>query len=278
MHRRRWPSARIDARPAILHLDDNRAVAVARGPQLQQAATVLESVHGLDGVADQIDENLLQLAAVAHDQRQFGLKLGPRRNIVNLQLLAERVEDANSQLIHIDRLVGLVGLAEQGANIVETPGWRDGRRRSSGSEPIASLRGSAAHGREIAAPRRRSRRCRQRLAYLVPDRSRHLLPCSSACCCARAAIRRSSGELVGRWRSSLSSRVFSTAMAAWAAKLESSSTCLSEKGRTSWRYRLNAPITSPSSTAAPPAPCARRRFRPARRGADRAAPYRLLPP
>ena len=109
----------IDSRPAILDLDDNRAVAVAPRPQLQQAATVLESVHGLDGVADQIDENLLQLTAVAHDQRQFGLKLGPRRNIVNLQLLAERVEDANSQRIHIDRLVGLVGLAEQGANIVE---------------------------------------------------------------------------------------------------------------------------------------------------------------
>ena len=103
---------RIDSRPAIFHLNDNRAVAVARGPQLQQAATVLERGHGLDGVADQIDENLLQLTAVAHDQRQFGLKLGPRRNIVDFQLLAHGVEDGNSEVIHIDRLVGLVGLAE----------------------------------------------------------------------------------------------------------------------------------------------------------------------
>ena len=53
----------IDSRSAILHLDDNRAVAIARGPHLQEAAAVLERVHGLDGVADQIDENLLQLTA-----------------------------------------------------------------------------------------------------------------------------------------------------------------------------------------------------------------------
>ena len=59
-----------------------------------------------------------------------------------------------------------------------------------------------------------------------------------------SAIERPSSSV--RWRSSLSSRVFSTAIAAWAAKLDNSSTCLSEKGRTSWRYRLNAPITSPS--------------------------------
>ena len=38
------------------------------------------------------------------------------------------------------------------------------------------------------------------------------------------------------WRSSLSSRVFSMAMTAWAAKFLTSSICLSVKGRTSWRY------------------------------------------
>ena len=36
-------------------------------------------------------------------------------------------------------------------------------------------------------------------------------------------------------RSSLSSRVFSTAMTAWAAKFLSSAICLSANGRTSWR-------------------------------------------
>ena len=38
-----------------------------------------------------------------------------------------------------------------------------------------------------------------------------------------------------RWRSSLSSRVFSMAMTAWAAKFCTSSICLSVNGRTSWR-------------------------------------------
>ena len=40
---------------------------------------------------------------------------------------------------------------------------------------------------------------------------------------------------VVRWRSSLSSRVFSMAMTAWAAKFLTNAICLSVKGRTSWR-------------------------------------------
>ena len=38
-----------------------------------------------------------------------------------------------------------------------------------------------------------------------------------------------------RWRSSLSSRAFSMAITAWAAKLLTSSICLSVNGCTSWR-------------------------------------------
>jgi hypothetical protein len=131
---------------------------------------VLERVHGLDGVANQIDENLLQLTAVAHDQRQFGLKLGLRRNIVNLQLLTERVEDANGQRIHIDRLVGLAGLTEQGANIVE---------HLAGAMGVAFWRALAEPLRRAAAgPLRRfgvaGLRCRV-LAFL-PPLGRRLMP------------------------------------------------------------------------------------------------------
>ena len=42
-------------------------------------------------------------------------------------------------------------------------------------------------------------------------------------------------QIVVRWRSSLSRRVFSMAMTAWAAKFVTSSICLSVNGRTSWR-------------------------------------------
>ncbi len=40
-----------------------------------------------------------------------------------------------------------------------------------------------------------------------------------------------------RWRSSLNSRTFSMAITAWAAKVVTSSICLSVNGRTSWRDR-----------------------------------------
>jgi len=49
-----------------------------------------------------------------------------------------------------------------------------------------------------------------------------------AICCSSDSLRSSV-----RWRSSLSNRVFSMAMTAWAAKLCTSSICLSVKGRTS---------------------------------------------
>ena len=51
-----------------------------------------------------------------------------------------------------------------------------------------------------------------------------------AVCCSSDSVRSSV-----RWRSSLSSRVFSMAMTAWAAKFCTSSICLSVNGRTSWR-------------------------------------------
>ena len=49
-----------------------------------------------------------------------------------------------------------------------------------------------------------------------------------AVCCSSDSERSSV-----RWRSSLSRRVFSMAMTAWAAKFVTSSTCLSVNGRTS---------------------------------------------
>ena len=58
-----------------------------------------------------------------------------------------------------------------------------------------------------------------------------------AVCCSSASVRSSV-----RWRSSSSSRVFSMAMTAWAAKFWTNSICLSVNGRTSCRKMLMAPI------------------------------------
>ena len=59
----------------------------------------------------------------------------------------------------------------------------------------------------------------------------------SAVCCSSDSLKSSV-----RWRSSLSRRVFSMAMTACAAKLCTSSICLSVNDRTSWRYTLITPI------------------------------------
>ena len=69
-----------------------------------------------------------------------------------------------------------------------------------------------------------------------------------AVCCSSASLRSSV-----RWRSSLSSRVFSMAMTAWAAKFYTSAICLSVNGFTSWRHMTMAPsaIHSPAATERP---------------------------
>ena len=68
---------------------------------------------------------------------------------------------------------------------------------------------------------------RLQLARRTGDDLQHLLV---AVCCSSDSLRSSV-----RWRSSLSSRVFSIAMTACAAKFCTSSICLSVNGRTSWR-------------------------------------------
>jgi len=60
-----------------------------------------------------------------------------------------------------------------------------------------------------------------------------------AVCCSSDSLRSSV-----RCRSSLSSRVFSMAMTAWAAKVLSTATCLSESGPGAPRATLNAPIAA----------------------------------
>jgi hypothetical protein len=69
-----------------------------------------------------------------------------------------------------------------------------------------------------------------------------------AACCSSASVRSAvrSVRSVVRWRSSLSRRVFSMAMTAWAGKLDTSSICSSENGRTSYRASVNVPSSSSS--------------------------------
>ena len=59
-----------------------------------------------------------------------------------------------------------------------------------------------------------------------------------AVCCPSASVRSSV-----RWCSSVSSRAFSIATTAWAAKSVISVICFSVNGRTSWRDRWNEPIS-----------------------------------
>jgi hypothetical protein len=60
-----------------------------------------------------------------------------------------------------------------------------------------------------------------------------------AVCCSSDSLRSSV-----RWRSSLSSRTFSIAMTAWAAKVFSIASCLSESGPGARRTTLSAPIAA----------------------------------
>ena len=77
---------------------------------------------------------------------------------------------------------------------------------------------SASHSRAADSTSVSSTACRSKVERLMT-----LSTSAVAVCCCRDS------------RSSLSRRVFSMAMTAWAAKFVTSSICLSVKGRTSWR-------------------------------------------
>ena len=62
-----------------------------------------------------------------------------------------------------------------------------------------------------------------------------------AVCCSSASLRSSV-----RWRSSFSSRVFSMAITAWAAKVLRIACCLTDNGPGATRATLSAPIAMPS--------------------------------
>ena len=77
---------------------------------------------------------------------------------------------------------------------------------------------SASHSRAADSTSVSSTVCRSKVERLMTLSTSAV----AVCCCSDS-------------RSSLSSRVFSMAMTAWAAKFVTSSICLSVKDRTSWR-------------------------------------------
>src|ERR1700730_1549349 len=94
---------RIDTRPRVFHRD-HYAIRFARFRFHPQNAWALRyGAHGIDRVRNQIQEDLLQLDAIAQDLKRFCFKFGLERNLLVLQLALHKREDLLDQLVQVDR-------------------------------------------------------------------------------------------------------------------------------------------------------------------------------
>ena len=82
---------RIDAWPGIFHRHNDGIAAVPLRAHAQDSIIAVDRVHGFDRVVYQVDEDLLQLTAMTHDERQLRRQLGLRGDAVILQLFAQRL-------------------------------------------------------------------------------------------------------------------------------------------------------------------------------------------
>ncbi|EEF26336.1 conserved hypothetical protein, partial [Ricinus communis] len=78
-----------DARTAVAYADKDHAVVPARA-QFQAAGR--EAVHRLQGVHHQVDQDLLQLDAVAHDGRQAGRQVDAQCQRAPVQLALQQLD------------------------------------------------------------------------------------------------------------------------------------------------------------------------------------------
>ena len=116
---------RTNSRSGVFRRHENCIAAVTVGSHAQHPAIVLDRIHCFDRVVDQVNQDLLQLTAMANDKGRSRRQLGVGRNAVILQLLAQNLQYAKGQLIHIDWLLYPIFLSKQSAGGCQIPGWRD---------------------------------------------------------------------------------------------------------------------------------------------------------
>jgi hypothetical protein len=82
--------------------DERHQACPVRGTVWAKTRWLLPSWHRFEGVVDQVEDNLLQLMSVSIDERQSGREVGAGSDAVILQLSAQRLQDAEYHLVHID--------------------------------------------------------------------------------------------------------------------------------------------------------------------------------
>jgi hypothetical protein len=95
---------RVEAHPRILH-GQPRAIAFASlGPDHQLPRTVLDGAHRLRGVQEQVQDDLLELHAVARDGRKFLREFRPQDHPAPLEFAAGQRDHLPRGLVQVHRL------------------------------------------------------------------------------------------------------------------------------------------------------------------------------
>src|SRR5207342_1365481 len=85
----------------------------------QHPRAIRQGGHGLDGIHDQVQKNLLQLDAVGRDEREALTQFDPQRHAVTLQIAPLEHENVIDQLVDVELDASPSILAEDRAGALD---------------------------------------------------------------------------------------------------------------------------------------------------------------
>ena len=158
-----------DARPVVGHLDLHPTPVVHARAHHQPSRAIGRVRHGVEGVHHEIQEDLLQLNAVARHQQEPGREIAVDDDIPEQGVAAHQGDDVGDQVVEQQRATFGSALLEEGAQMLDHL-VRVLVRKDDVLEDLAQVvLGVLARGDEAEAGRGIGAYRGQRLAQLVDD-------------------------------------------------------------------------------------------------------------
>ena len=94
---------RVEAHPRILHGQAHTIVFVSFGSDHQLPRTIVDAAHRVRGVAEQVQDDLLKLDAIAGDGREVVGEFRPQNHPVSLKFAQRQRNHLPRRLVQVHR-------------------------------------------------------------------------------------------------------------------------------------------------------------------------------
>ena len=110
---------RVQPRAGIPHGDEHAVRGVSPGADPQFPRPLVDAAHGFDRIEDQVEDHLLQLDAIAFDERQVRRELGLQRDAMLQHFAAGQGDDVEDGLIDVEPSLARGRLLDEGTDPVD---------------------------------------------------------------------------------------------------------------------------------------------------------------